>query len=275
MIIDNLPFDKYELEPSPLTQMILSRKQPNVAWQCYVQGSHKIVELGYPFGYLKASTQLNCVNLFVMPYNYPTLLPLLDDLFKQYHCKPSKEWRVAFDNYLKLLPPYYIAPLKRALQRMGAPPLLVPETMELSLNPNVQTYLKRLKNQAKAEFDKMVAAVSTNKPIVTESVRVVNSNSSMKSIEAELNMNKKNSRYEGLAADLHDFPLLQIRLDDKSGESRSTQCYRNAFDISRNELIDQIQRMRSNFMQPPGKLSPECQSAPTPLCQLALVGFFA
>ena len=36
MVIDNLPFDKYELEPSPLTQFILSRKQPTVAWQVSV-----------------------------------------------------------------------------------------------------------------------------------------------------------------------------------------------------------------------------------------------
>lgn len=34
-------------------------------------------DLGQPFGYLKASTTLTCVNLFVMPYNYPVLLPLL------------------------------------------------------------------------------------------------------------------------------------------------------------------------------------------------------
>jgi len=33
MVIDNLPFDKYELEPSPLTQYILARKQPTVCWQ--------------------------------------------------------------------------------------------------------------------------------------------------------------------------------------------------------------------------------------------------
>ena len=33
MAIENMPFDKYELEPSPLTQYILERKQPNVAWQ--------------------------------------------------------------------------------------------------------------------------------------------------------------------------------------------------------------------------------------------------
>jgi integrator complex subunit 6 len=33
LVIENVPFDKYELEPSPLTQYILSRKQPTVCWQ--------------------------------------------------------------------------------------------------------------------------------------------------------------------------------------------------------------------------------------------------
>ena len=36
MAMENLPFDKYELEPSPLTQYILSRRQPNQAWQVRV-----------------------------------------------------------------------------------------------------------------------------------------------------------------------------------------------------------------------------------------------
>ena len=53
MIIDNLPFDKYELEPSPLTLFILGRKQPNYCWQVFIQGSTKNGETGHPFGYLK------------------------------------------------------------------------------------------------------------------------------------------------------------------------------------------------------------------------------
>ena len=32
-IVEQLPFDKYELEPSPLTHYILERRQPNVLWQ--------------------------------------------------------------------------------------------------------------------------------------------------------------------------------------------------------------------------------------------------
>ncbi|XP_010795590.1 integrator complex subunit 6-B-like, partial [Notothenia coriiceps] len=77
MVIDKVPFDKYELEPSPLTQFILERKSPHTCWQVFVCNSAKYSDLGQPCGYLKASTALNCVNLFVMPYNYPVLLPLL------------------------------------------------------------------------------------------------------------------------------------------------------------------------------------------------------
>lgn len=81
MAIDEIPFDKYELEPSPLTQFILERRQPNVAWQCFVPNSgSKPNDLGYPFGYLKASSNMMSVNLFVMPYNYPILFQLMSNL---------------------------------------------------------------------------------------------------------------------------------------------------------------------------------------------------
>lgn len=53
-----------------------------ISFQVFVANSYKNTEVGHPFGYLKASTNLTCVNLFVMPYNYPVLLPLLDELFK-------------------------------------------------------------------------------------------------------------------------------------------------------------------------------------------------
>lgn len=136
-MIENLPFDKYELEPSPLTLYILARKQPKVCWQVYIQGSSKVSESGHPFGYLKASTNLLSVNLFVLPYNFPTLLPLLEDLFKVHRLKPSNDWRTQFHNYLRTMPAYYAGPLRRALTRMGAGNLatsLIPETMDNCLS---------------------------------------------------------------------------------------------------------------------------------------------
>lgn len=75
--------------------------------QVYIPNSSKNCDVGHPFGYLKASTTLQSVNLFVMPYNYPVLLPLLDDLFKTHRLKPTKEWRMQFENYLRTMPPYY------------------------------------------------------------------------------------------------------------------------------------------------------------------------
>ncbi|KAM9795206.1 integrator complex subunit 6 isoform 1-T1 [Neosynchiropus ocellatus] len=111
MVIDKLPFDKYELEPSPLTQYVLERKSPHMCWQVFVSSSGKQTDLGQPFGYLKASTTLTCVNLFVMPYNYPVILPLLDDLFKVHKLKPNLKWRQSFEMYLKTMPPYYLMTL--------------------------------------------------------------------------------------------------------------------------------------------------------------------
>ncbi|XP_056418011.1 integrator complex subunit 6 isoform X3 [Hyla sarda] len=39
MVIDKLPFDKYELEPSPLTQYILERKSPHTCWPVCISNS--------------------------------------------------------------------------------------------------------------------------------------------------------------------------------------------------------------------------------------------
>ena len=40
MMIENLPFDKYEIESCQLTNYILLRKQPQVAWQCFISNSN-------------------------------------------------------------------------------------------------------------------------------------------------------------------------------------------------------------------------------------------
>uniref|UniRef100_E1BG98 Integrator complex subunit 6 like n=1 Tax=Bos taurus TaxID=9913 RepID=E1BG98_BOVIN len=163
MVIDKLPFDKYELEPSPLTQYILERKSPHTCWQVFVTSSGKYNELGYPFGYLKASTTLTCVNLFVMPYNYPVLLPLLDDLFKVHKLKPNLKWRQAFDSYLKTLPPYYLLPLKKALRMMGAPNL-ISDNLDCGLSYSVISYLKKLSQQTKLESERILASVGKKPP---------------------------------------------------------------------------------------------------------------
>lgn len=246
MVIENLPFDKYEMEPSPLTQYILSRKQPTTCWQVFISNSHKNSELGHTFGYLKASTNLTCVNLFVMPYNYPVLMPLLDELFRLHRLKPSKEWRLQFDSYLKNMPPYYAVPLRRALHRMGAANL-IPDNLENYLSYSVLNYLKKLKNQAKVEFEKLIVSVGSVKPQGPEGIRVIPRSDPRKDLGISSNP-AFSARFGSWREQINDYNGFMLGIRDK--EVR-IQSYRNSFDIQRASLLDQIARMRANYFQLP------------------------
>ncbi|XP_029423036.1 integrator complex subunit 6-like isoform X4 [Nannospalax galili] len=213
MVIDKLPFDKYELEPSPLTQYILERKSPHTCWQVFVTSSGKYNELGYPFGYLKASTTLTCVNLFVMPYNYPVLLPLLDDLFKVHKLKPNMKWRQAFDSYLKTLPPYYLI--------------------------------------TKLESERILASVG-KKPPQEIGIKVKNHSGGGMLLAHNKNFRKLLKEIIGEAAprltelNTKEFAGFQVGLLNKD---LKPQTYRNAYDIPRRGLLDQLTRMRSNLLK--------------------------
>ncbi|XP_031216674.1 integrator complex subunit 6-like isoform X2 [Mastomys coucha] len=213
MVIDKLPFDKYELEPSPLTQYILERKSPHTCWQVFVTSSSKYNELGYPFGYLKASTTLTCVNLFVMPYNYPVLLPLLDDFFKVHKLKANLKWRQAFDSYLKTLPPYYLLTKlesERILASVGKKP---PQEAGIKVKNHSACGLPLAHNKSFRKLLKEIIGESA--PRLTE-------------------LNTK------------EFAGFQVGLLNKD---LKPQTYRNAYDIPRRGLLDQLTRMRSNLLQ--------------------------
>ncbi|XP_042333795.1 integrator complex subunit 6-like isoform X2 [Sceloporus undulatus] len=212
MVIDKLPFDKYELEPSPLTQYILERKSPHVCWQVFVSSSGKYSELGHPFGYLKASTTLTCVNLFVMPYNYPVLLPLLDDFFKVHKLKPNLKWRQALDNYIKTMPPYYLL--------------------------------------TKTESERIIASVGKKPPQET-GIKVKNHSSGLSLIQSR----DFKQLLQGISGEsllrlpdmsVKEFAGFHIGLLNKD---LKPQAYRNAYDIPRRSLLDQLTRMRTNLLK--------------------------
>ncbi|KAM4798600.1 integrator complex subunit 6-like isoform X3 [Urocitellus parryii] len=213
MVIDKLPFDKYELEPSPLTQYILERKSPHTCWQVFVTSSGKYNELGYPFGYLKASTTLTCVNLFVMPYNYPVLLPLLDDLFKVHKLKPNLKWRQAFDSYLKTLPPYYLLTKlesERILASVGKKP---PQEIGIKVKNHSGGGVSLVHNK---NFRKLLKEITG---------------------ETALRLTELNTK---------EFAGFQVGILNKD---LKPQTYRNAYDIPRRGLLDQLTRMRSNLLK--------------------------
>jgi integrator complex subunit 6 len=215
MAVENIAFDKYELEPSPLTQYVLERAQPSVAWQVFVSNSAKYSDIGHPFGYLKAGTSLKTVNLIVMPYNYPVLLPLLDELFKVHKLKPTQKWRQQFDNYLKTMPVYYAQPLRRALGPRLAN--LVPDQLENCLSYSVVSYLKKLKNQAKMEYERLVMSVGQKGP-TTEPIKVTPRNQT--SLLQRKDFNQLLQHYGGdmahLKQELNEFTTFTIATLDKN-----------------------------------------------------------
>ncbi|XP_044741356.1 integrator complex subunit 6 [Chrysoperla carnea] len=263
MVIENLPFDKYELEPSPLTQYILARKQPTICWKVFVPNSYKSSEVGHPFGYLKASTNLSCVNLFVMPYNYPVLLPLLDELFKVLRLKQTPEWTQQFRNYMRTMPSYYAGPLRRALTRMGAPnsltSTLIPDTYDTTLSVTVLNYLKKMKNQAKIEFDRLC-----NDVLSKQNAQSKNQSSGAGSSRVRVLPRAGLKRDMATHPDFHDkFMSMREQLNEYGGfvvglpaskPNLNTKSYRNPFDIHRSNLLDQVVRMRANYMQPFNRL---------------------
>uniref|UniRef100_A0A8C1EBP2 Integrator complex subunit 6 like n=1 Tax=Cyprinus carpio carpio TaxID=630221 RepID=A0A8C1EBP2_CYPCA len=254
MVIDKLPFDKYELEPSPLTQFILERKSPHMCWQVFVNCSGKHSDSAHPFGYLKASTTLTCVNLFVMPYNYPVLLPLLDDLFKVHKLKPNLKWRQAFEMYLKSMPPYFLLPLKKALRMMGAPNL-ISDNMDCGLSYSVISYLKKLSQQAKIESDRLIVSVGKKPPQET-GIKVKNHSSAL-SLAHRRDFKQLLQGITGevplrlIDMNFKEFAGFQIALLNKD---LKPQAYRNAYDIPRRNLLDQVTRMRSNLLRTTQKL---------------------
>uniref|UniRef100_A0A674BKF8 Integrator complex subunit 6 n=1 Tax=Salmo trutta TaxID=8032 RepID=A0A674BKF8_SALTR len=238
MVIDKVPFDKYELEPSPLTQYILERKSPHTCWQVFVSNSAKYSDLGQPFGYLKASTALNCVNLFVMPYNYPVVLPLLDDLIRVHKFKPTIKWRQSFENYLKTMPPYYIGSLRKALRIMGAPNLLA-DNMEYGLSYSVVSYLKKLSQQTKIEYERLIASVA--KKVVTEGGIKVRDRG------GDISLAQRRDFTQLLASITGETAALPLELNSKEfsgfqlaplNKSLKPQGFRNAYDIPRMHLLD-------------------------------------
>ncbi|XP_055614002.1 integrator complex subunit 6 [Uranotaenia lowii] len=256
VILRNFPIDKYELEPSPLTLQILSKKETNKVWPLIVSSGMHGIEM--PFGFLKPSSTMTVVNLYVLPYNYQTFLPLINDLFHKYNLNPPNDWIYKFSNYVKSIPQYYCPFLRRALASTPTVPYqlvqyILPENLDSYLSPAVANNLKQMKNKAKQDQENLC-------------LRVFKQLKQPKPAYHQLETVKLNPG-QPLRRDLISHPMLKdafnkVHADIANYENytivvptvmrpASTKNYRNPFDIPRRDLIDEIARMRENFFRIP------------------------
>ena len=132
----------------------------------------------------------------------------------------------------------FTGPLRRALSRMNAGHLatsLIPENMDNNLSYSVLNYLKRLKNQAKVEYDRIVSLTPHKGKFGPDGIKVLQK-SSLKIMES----------VSGLRDQVTDFPGYMLGLPQQKGIE--AHPLRNPFDIGRSRLLDQLVRMRANLI---------------------------
>ena len=124
---------------------------------------------------------------------------------------------------------------------MGAGQLstnLIPEAMDNSLSYSVLNYLKRLKNQAKTEYDRIVSLTPHKGKFGPEGIKVVQRSS--------LKRDMINMSGSGLRDQVTEFLGYVLQLPQNKGIE--AHPLRNPFDIPRDKMLDQLVRMRLNLI---------------------------
>ncbi|XP_058063182.1 integrator complex subunit 6-like [Anopheles bellator] len=254
-VLRNFPIDKYELEASPLTLQILSKKEMNKVWPLIVSTG---MQGEMPFGYLKPNSTLPIVHLYVLPYNYQMLLPLINDLFHKFNLNPPNDWVYKFTNYVKTIPQYYCPFLRRALATTPNVPYqlvqyILPENLDSYLCPSVANYLKQMKNTAKQDQENLCLRVLKQlkqpKPAYhqLETVKIVAGQQLKRDIVTHPMLK---DTFTKMHMEIGNYDSYSIVIPSII-QTAATKNYRNPYDIPRRDLIDEIARMRENFFRLP------------------------
>ncbi|CAI5944833.1 unnamed protein product [Closterium sp. NIES-64] len=116
--------------------------------------------------YLRVNRPGSSLTLHVLPYNYPVLFPLVEQLQRMpphTRASPPAGWRHDFERYCTGVPPYYAAPLRAAMRRLGvsAAGAAVPDLMDASLAAGpVASQLRRWRVKAKGEIEERLQEIA-------------------------------------------------------------------------------------------------------------------
>lgn len=271
-IVRNFPIDKYELEGSPLTLWILSKKDPNKVFPLIVVNSnggsmhdpmspyrmHQSLTNDAPFGYLKANSTSMVVHFYVLPYNFQYLLPLLFELVHKLNSNPTSEWINKFATYVKNIPQYYCPFLRKSLSMINIPyqllQYILPESLDSYLSPTVANQLKQMKNMAKQDQENLCLRVfkqlkQPKMPYHQHETVKLNSGQPLKTTELVKHPMLRET-FQKIHSEINIFENYNIVVPTVT-QIQSTKNYRNPFDIPRRDLIDEIARMRDNFFKLP------------------------
>lgn len=209
---------------------MLSRNRPDSAWQVFVENSGSIPGMDRPIGYLKPNSSNEVVHLFLHPYDYEAALTLIDELF-QSKMNPSPVWKTQWTAYLREIPRYYIPHLRKSLAAVGGPPGIVPEGFELKLPQQVDSNLKKIKSKLRVRVEEVIE----NLRLYRERI-ALNSGKLIPLKELTFGQEKEIPEYA-------NFCLIEKH---KTGPK---QPLLEPFDVDKNDILNQLERMRAAFKQ--------------------------
>lgn len=189
-----------------------------------------------PFGYLKPNQALTAVNLYVMPYNFVKLLPLIEELTNNMRLnqQSTRQWQASFNEYLLSCPVYYTSHMKKAFKAMNAQiPSILNQEFPLLSTASIDQ-LKANREQANRENG------SSNfewkrKPTHVSGIGppcVLRTSIPLKSIIPD---------DEFLSTNFPNF-----RIDSHLMKKEVQHPYTNPYHIERSQLLSQLKRMKKN-----------------------------
>ena len=160
-----------------------------------------------------------------------------------------------FDFYLKHIPPYYYAPLRRVFSKKGLQHL-VSESLENCLSIQVQSYLKKIKNQAKIAFDQVCAhpqihidsliLLSNNPNSILHKRQQLESYQDSKEFTNWLQTHLEPAKADNIRQQFNDFSNFLLHAREK--RKQKPIFFKDPTEIPRDKIVDTLKKMRDNFL---------------------------
>lgn len=176
-------------------------------------------------------------------------------MFQSLKLKPTKSWMDKFEYYLKHIPPYYYAPLRRVFSKKGLQHL-VPENLENCLSIQVQSYLKKIKTQAKIAFDQVCAhpqlhidsliLLSNNPNSVLHKRQQLESYQDSKEFTNWLQTHLEPAKADNIRQQFNDFNNFVLHAREK--RKQKPVLFKDPAEIPRDKIVETLNKMRANFL---------------------------
>uniref|UniRef100_A0A9I3GJ59 VWFA domain-containing protein n=1 Tax=Anopheles farauti TaxID=69004 RepID=A0A9I3GJ59_9DIPT len=251
------PVDKYHVCNHRVCRTILAHKcNTNMVKPIVLLDSNQKVPS--VFGYLKPDAKRQHVHLFVLPFNYPELISLLDEFRLSPAAGGNRETVLKMTNYVKSVPAYYYLPLRKAFQsRMIGAWKFIPHPRCSYLPHELTLQIKFMSFKARKQRDKLFKCVQ--KQLDSDALFSrggTNTGQSSKQLSSKQSIahfinNQLTSHIRQGETVIFNGSTVTLPITRRA-EDPLVGCT-NLHDVNRRELIAAVMRMRHLFYHDPAE----------------------